>query len=162
MSEADQFISKFRENLRHVNESVAIALNAHLEIESNLDDYLGAIFAHPRYLEEARLSFFHKLAIARAYTPVTHDRPEWVMMTLINAIRNKIAHRTKDKAPQIDVGRLRIVLDESFERLRSELEGADPREIIIYAAAISSGFLALLEEEVSQTERVRIHQEDNE
>ncbi|MET4176100.1 hypothetical protein ABIB99_007219 [Bradyrhizobium sp. LA6.1] len=162
MSEEDNFIGKFRENLRHVDVSVAIALNAHLEIEGNLDDYLRSIFAHPKYLEGARLSFFDKLSIARAYTPATHDRPEWEMMTLINTIRNKIAHRSRDKALQIDVSRLRTVMSKSFDRLQAELKGVDPKEVITYAAAICCGFLILMEEEVSQTQRVRIHEEDNE
>ncbi|KQT17791.1 MULTISPECIES: hypothetical protein [unclassified Bradyrhizobium] len=159
MSEYDNFIDKFRESLRHVESSIAIALNAHLEIEGNLDDYLNAIFAHPKYLHQARLSYYDKLAVARAYTPIAHDRPEWEMMTLINTIRNRIAHRNKDEVLQIDVSRLRAIVFQAFEKLQAELTGAAPSEVIIYATAICCGFLLVLTEEVSQTERVRIHSE---
>ena len=165
MSEDKNFINligNFQEDLRHVDESIAIALNAHLQIEGSIDDYLKSIFAHPKYLEGARLSFFDKFSIARAYTPASHGRPEWEMMALINTIRNKIAHRRRDKAPQIDTGRLRSIMHESFEKLRVELKDADPKEVMAYAAAICCGFLLLLKEQVSQTERVQIREEDSE
>lgn len=162
MTNLDNFIDKFREQLKHVDNFIAVALNAHLEIEGDLDEYLKVIFAEPRYLEEARLSFFAKLAVARAYTPISHDRPEWEMMSLVNAIRNKIAHRSRDKVLQVDLSRLRSVLNESFEMLRAELKDADSKDIMTYSAAICCGFLALLEEQVAQTKRVRISEDDDE
>jgi hypothetical protein len=152
----DDFITRFREQLHHASDFVTVALNAHLEIEGELDEYLSLIFEHSKYLDDARLSYFDKVCIARAYTPVSHDRFEWEVMIFINAMRNKIAHRSRKKALKIDVGQLRTTLLDNATSLRNIVDGGDHKEVVIYAAAICSGFLAVLQEQLAQHKGIEL------
>jgi hypothetical protein len=105
--EQDEFIEEFRKHLGHVNELLQLFLNSHLEVEGDLDRFLGEMFFHPEYLEDARISFAQKVQIAPAYTPEDHDRPEWHVMLVLNKIRNDIAHRSRHKPLKIHIEKLR-------------------------------------------------------
>src|SRR5882757_1836067 len=91
----DDFIPKFRQQLLETSEFVRVLLNGHFDVERQLDEFLEQIFLHPKHLESARLTFFQKTNIARAYAPPkSDDRPEWRLMLELNALRNKMAHRS--------------------------------------------------------------------
>lgn len=147
---AERFIKAFREQMHHVDEFIQVVLNGHLEIEGELDTYLDRIFAHPKHLRDARLSFYQKVCITRAYTPLSRDRPEWAMMILFNSIRNKIAHRSRHDVLQVDMREIRsLVQGVAAESYQSELETAEHKEVMIYAAALCSAYLSIMEEQLA-------------
>lgn len=147
---AERFINAFRKQLHHVDDFIQVVLNGHLEIEGELDIYLDRIFAHPKHLRDARLSFYQKVCITRAYTPLSHERPEWPMMILFNSIRNKIAHRSRHDVLLVDMREIRsLVQGVASEPYQSELETAEHKDIMIYAAALCSGFLSMMEEQLA-------------
>lgn len=148
--QAENFIKAFRERLHHVDDFVQVVLNGHLEIEGQLDDYIQRIFAHPKYLQEARLSFSQKVCITRAYTPETHDRIEWRVMVLFNQIRNKIAHRNRDAVLELDVSQIRKLVEGVSKKALEDMKLADGKDVMVYAAALCSGYLAIMEEQLAE------------
>jgi hypothetical protein len=147
--QAENFIKAFRERLHHVDDFVQVVLNGHLEIEGHLDDYMQRIFAHPKYLQEARLSFSQKVCIARAYTPETHDRVDWQVMVLFNQIRNKIAHRKRDAVLLLDVSKIRKLVEGVSKKASADMKLAEGKDVMVYAAALCSGYLAIMEEQLA-------------
>ena len=102
------------------------------------------------YLDEAQLTFYQKVCITRAYAPTSHDRYEWGMMIFINTMRNKIAHRSRHKNLQFNVSQLRKTMRETSENLNAELASVSDKEVLVYAAAVCSGFLLILEEQLAR------------
>ena len=110
----DEFIEAFRKQLGHVDKFIQLVLNSHLEVEGHLDEFVDRIFFHPEHLEDARLSFPQKVHIARSYTTDSNNAAEWRVMLALHAMRNKIAHRRRNKVLKINIGDLRDALWKAY------------------------------------------------
>src|SRR5882762_2583567 len=86
--EADKFFDKYRRHLNQVDDIVHVVLNAHLDVEQTLDSFLTVVFFHPGYLRKCNFHYFEKVQIARAYSELLHERPEWSLMLALGALRN--------------------------------------------------------------------------
>lgn len=142
--DADQFIKEFRKHLSHTSEFIQTLLNAHLEVEGDLDTFLDQVFLNPEYLEKARLTFYQKVQLCRAYSDVNHHADDWLLMGALNALRNKIAHRSRRKMLKLDLRELRGLVEGRSERLRADMQGASNAEVVVHAAALCCGFLSFL------------------
>jgi hypothetical protein len=158
--DADQFIKKFRKHLGHTSEFIQTLLNAHLEVEGDLDTFLDQVFLNPEYLEKARLSFYQKVQLCRAYSNVNHDAADWKLMDGLNALRNKVAHRSRHKVLKLDLRELRGLIEERSERLRSEMQGASNIEVVVHAAALCSGFLSFLLDNLKRAQGLEVDDDE--
>ena len=79
------------EILRRSDDPVLVILRGHLLIEVHLRDILARAFKAPEELEDARLTFYHVLAVTRAIVGRPDD-PVWPFIKRLNEVRNKIAH----------------------------------------------------------------------
>jgi hypothetical protein len=157
---SDAFIEKLRAHLGHVNEFVQLVLNSHLEVEGDLDKLVDRIFFHPEHLEDARLSFPQKVHIARSYTTESHNAKEWSVMLALHAMRNRIAHRSRNKVLKVNVTPLREVTSKAFpSNMRLTIKRLGGTDVVVYAAALCCGFLVVLEEELAKAQGEEIEED---
>lgn len=147
--ETDEFFENSRQHLNQVDDVVHVVLNAHLDVEQTLDSFLTVVFFHPEYFRKCNLHYFDKVQIARAYSELLHEMPEWSLMLALGGLRNAIAHGDKGKKRADRIDDLRNKLSnvgsiQSQQRIRN----VDDKEAVVYAAAICSGFLCTIEREL--------------
>jgi hypothetical protein len=68
-------------------------LKAHLLVEEFLTEYLATKVTAARHLQNARLSFSQKLALARSMSPRHDDEFTWDRLAKLNSLRNELAHK---------------------------------------------------------------------
>lgn len=73
----------------------------------------------------------------------------WDIVLAVNALRNKIAHNHAEEQRRVSVDRIRQLLLAStkFEETEKDARAADA-DIIVFACAISDGFLSHIEEDL--------------
>jgi len=73
-----------------------VLLKGHLLIEEQLQSFIDSIVANPKHLIEARLTFYQRLAIAKALH-TDHDRFGygwvWEAVQSLNVLRNQLVHK---------------------------------------------------------------------
>jgi hypothetical protein len=87
-----EYLEQFSAYMGDVDELAQVILKGHLIIEGVLDNILELVFFHPEHLANARLSFNQKVNLARAYCLRKNQLSMWRLVTMINTIRNQIAH----------------------------------------------------------------------
>jgi hypothetical protein len=144
----EEFIKAFRAQLSEVDDVVHVVLNGHLEVEKDLDDVLQIMLFHPEHCWKLRLGFFERVQMARAYSP-NAEATDWEIMLALNSVRNEIAHGGKNRSSKTGEPR-KSLLGHGLEKFRKEVKGADDKEVIVLASAVCCGFLAYLEESVTE------------
>jgi hypothetical protein len=72
-------------------------------------------------------------------------------MLVLTALRNDIAHGDKRERRAIKIGELRHIMSGmGTEEFRACVKTADDRDIVVYAAAMASGFLLVMEEQLAK------------
>lgn len=81
-----------------------IVLKGHLMIEEQLDRALVICAKHPHLLQDARLTFGQKVAVAHALGVLPASLDMWRFITALNTLRNRLSHRLEpgDVASEID------------------------------------------------------------
>lgn len=69
-----------------------LILKGHLLLEELLNEYLESKLPRPEHLEEARLTFFQRVAITRALEPLGPNDWVWSALAKLNTARNAFAH----------------------------------------------------------------------
>jgi hypothetical protein len=69
-----------------------VVLKAHLVLEQYLTRLISVYCRHPKYLEGARLTFWQKIQLAKAFVFFPIDEHIWRSLELVNSIRNDVAH----------------------------------------------------------------------
>ena len=148
-SSEDKILEEFRADLCEVDEIAQVTLKAHILIEAQLFDILVLLVDEPEYLEKANLRFYQKANLLRA--TIFHDDGDegWPLVLAFNKLRNTIAHgdANEERTLQMEVLRgmlLPIVTEETKEQVQKGSE----LEIATLAAAMASGFLVDVENQV--------------
>jgi hypothetical protein len=148
-SSEDKMLEAFRADLGEVDEIAQVTLKAHILIEAQLFDILVLLVDEPEYLEKANLRFYQKANLLRA--TIFHDDGDegWPLVLAFNKLRNTIAHgdANEERTLQMEVLRgmlLPIVTEETKEQVQKGSE----LEIATLAAAMASGFLVDVENQV--------------
>ena len=104
MSSFDDFLERderFSKHLPDTDDMSLLVLKGHLLIEESLNDILIDIGECPEYINKARLSFYQKIQLLRAFhgTDVSGDNTEmpWLALERINSLRNKLSHHIEPK-----------------------------------------------------------------
>jgi hypothetical protein len=149
MADKSGFVELFHEYLGKVDEVTHLVLNGHLEVESELDDVLRAIFFHPEILQDAHLTFLQKAQIARAHAMRKTDWPQWDIIVGLNSLRNHIAHgkKTDERTDQIHDLRRHLLAFGTAE-FQKEVRAAGESQLVVFAAAVASGFLLEVKDEL--------------
>jgi hypothetical protein len=114
------------------------------------------VFFHPEHLQDARLTYLQKTYVARAYAELTNNAKEWQLMVLLNSLRNEVAHGGTERQRTDKIGEMRkIISGMGNVAFQAKVKSSDDKALIvlIYAAALCSGFLLIREEELTEIRR---------
>jgi hypothetical protein len=115
-------ILRYAEHMPNGDDLTLITLKGHLLIEEILERIIRTIVAHGELLDDARLSFAQKTALARSMCWTKHDSDMWDLIVSINSLRNEFAHQLA--SPKVD-SKLQRTIDlflQSLEKPESRRE----------------------------------------
>jgi hypothetical protein len=160
-SDSREFFLKFRAQLEKTDPFIQTVLNAHLDVEAHLEEFLDEIFFHPEDVERARLRVYQKICIARAFVELGRDRPEWLVMLELNTIRNKVAHRSNRVGMTIELRKLRDTLQQfGSDVFKDDIKKASPTDLVVNAALVCSGYLLHLIDELKRLQGKEVSDEE--
>jgi hypothetical protein len=81
-----------RKHLLKVDEFTTVVVKGHLVLEQYLMRMISVYCRLPKYLEEARLSFWQKIQLAKGFIFFPIEPDLWRAIELMNSIRNDVAH----------------------------------------------------------------------
>ena len=81
-----------------VKDPTVIILRGHLLIEDLLDRLIAAGLNNAHSIQNARLTFFQKLCIARGIIGSSNEDDMWKPIEVLNKLRNTISHNLPDEA----------------------------------------------------------------
>ena len=93
----DRCVQQFKRHLEQVDAFTLVALKSHLIMESAIDNVIRLIFFHPDIILDARINFFQKVEIVRAYALREDEMSIWKLMHAIAELRNEVAHNLEPK-----------------------------------------------------------------
>jgi hypothetical protein len=147
--ETEPYIKGYRQELAKMDEVAQMVLKGHLEIESNIDFALGAIFKRKVWLKKTKLKFVDKAKLVRAFIENDKENFGWPLIFGFNALRNEIAHGEDNEGRRAKIRELRNLLqgygDAKFDQFIKTTSEAD---VIAHAAALSRGFLLSVESDI--------------
>lgn len=98
VTEIEKKFDRFASLLPVIEDTTLIVLKGHLLIEEMLNDILYNSSALPKYIDEAKLSFYQKVMIARSFDPKGDASNElWRSLEVLNSLRNQLAHHLEPK-----------------------------------------------------------------
>jgi hypothetical protein len=145
----DKLLEAFREDLGEIDAIAQVTLKGHILIEAKLYDILALLVDEPEYLEKANLRFYQKANLLRA-TIFHEDGDEaWPLILAFNKLRNTIAHGDANEERSVQIEVLRgMLLSIVSEGTREQVQKGSELEITTLAAAMASGFLVDVENQV--------------
>ena len=145
----DKYVQQFKKHLEEVDAFILIVLKSHLIMESAIDNIIRLIFFWPAILLDARMNFFQKVEIVRAYALREDEMSIWKLMHAIAELRNEVAHNLEPKKRQARMDKVRkLYLSEVSPEHAGEHKDAADEEIVIYASSLCTGFLGKFEEDI--------------
>jgi len=155
MAEQETLMKRVSETFNDFDETVLVVIKGHLLIEELLDEIIGTFVHHPDYIEDARLSFSHKIHIAKSMSLSEHNNGMWAIATKLNALRNNLAHslnspKRQDKTKAVIDAYLREANDDQKEMIN----GTDEHMILLFVTSYMIGFLNSFLQEVQRFREV--------
>jgi len=99
MSKADMdAMIKLLETIFQKPSSEVPLLKGHLLIEEVLDKIIIKNAHNPKYVEKARLRFYDKIFLARAFSKLEKDKWLWESIKALNEARNSLGHNLDRRA----------------------------------------------------------------
>jgi hypothetical protein len=146
----DRYVQKFKEHLEQVDAFALVVLKSHLIMESAIDNIIRLIFFWPDILLDARMNFFQKVEIVRAYSLREDEMSIWKLMHAIAELRNEVAHNLdpKKRQPRLDNVR-RLYLLEVSEGIAKAHKDEPDEMIFMVASSLCTGFLGSHESELA-------------
>jgi hypothetical protein len=117
----------------------------HLLVEGALDEFLTASVFHAEHLKVEQRNFHVKGELALSPSAKEDKDPWWAVFWALNQLRNKIAHRARDKEIDEKVQYLRKTFIDALEsNQKADAERLANPELIEEAGILVMGFLAQL------------------
>lgn len=145
----DKYAQQFQKHLAEVDAFILVVLKSHLIMESAIDNIIRLIFFYPDILLDARMNFFHKIEVVRAYALRENEMSIWQLMHAIAELRNEVAHNLEPKKREARMAKLRkLYLSETSPEHADTHKNAEDGEIVIYASSLCTGFLGEFEKDI--------------
>jgi hypothetical protein len=145
----DKMPEPFRESLGEIDEIAQVTLKSHIIIEAQLVDILVLLVDEPEYLEKANLRFYQKANLLRAAIFHEDGHEGWPLVLAFNKLRNTIAHGDANEERTVQIEVLRgMLLPIVTEETKEQVQKANELEITTLAAAMASGFLVDVENQM--------------
>lgn len=145
----DKYVQQFKKHLEEMDELVQIVLKGHLIMESAIDNIIALIFFHPELILDARINFFLKVQMVRAYALHEKDMSIWKLVLAISELRNEIAHNLDGKKREARLAAVRkLYLSEAPDFAEAHKDYPD-HIIVLLACSMCTGFLGVFEEDIT-------------
>ncbi|UPJ72794.1 hypothetical protein [Bradyrhizobium sp. 187] len=146
----DKYVQQFKKHLEQVDAFTLVVLKSHLIMESAIDNIIRLIFFHPDILLDARMNFFQKVEIVRAYSLREDEMSIWKLMHAIAELRNEVAHNLEPKKRASRMDKVRKLFCSEAPEEVAETHKDDPDEmIVILASSLCTGFLGSHEKDLA-------------
>ena len=150
----DKYVQQFKKHLDEIDEFIQIVLKSHLIMESAIDNVIRLIFFHPDIILDARINFFLKVQIVKAYALHESHMSIWNLMLAIAELRNEIAHNLEGKKRD---ARMTNVRNTYYSEISPDMAKAHKdypdHVIVIMASSLCTGFLGEMESDISHLRR---------
>jgi len=150
--EVAKFLAGFSRRISEIDRLATAVLKAHFLVEEFLDRALAAAAKSPKHLElERNPRFAQKMKWLRAFAPLGDDS-RWELVSALNNLRNKVAHKVDGPERKEALQKLRKELAPHVKKELSVLnEQRWPDYNIVLAAAMESNlFLTQVRTEVGK------------
>jgi hypothetical protein len=146
----DKYVQKFKNHLEQVDAFTLIAIKSHLILESAIDNIIRLIFFHPDIILDARVNFFQKVEIVRAYSLREDEMSIWKLMHAIAELRNEVAHNLEPKRREPRMNKVRTLFySEVSAEIAKAHRNAPDEMIVMLAAGLCTGFLGSHERDLT-------------
>jgi hypothetical protein len=137
-------IERFRNEMETVDETAHVLLKGHLLLEEALSAILDQYVFHREHLDDARLTFAHKVQLARALCLRKNTLGEWDLISAINSCRNDLAHRLNSPERAKKLAKVKELYFREVAGLAriEEIKKESDTAILFSACGHCAGFLA--------------------
>lgn len=149
-------LERFTEEMSRIDEVAHVLLKGHLILEEQLVSIIEQYAFQRDHVQEARLSFTQKLAVARSFCLRKNTHGEWELIGALNALRNDIAHNLNSTKRASKLARVKeLYFKEAAEYPKiEEVKKASDAEIVFHACAHCSGYLSSFADDSKAFRRV--------
>jgi hypothetical protein len=140
------YLGLMGKHFAEVDELGSVILKGHLILETILNNIFDTIFFHPEHVHAARLRFYVKVQVVKAYALRKDKIDVWELILAFNSLRNEIAHKLEPDERHKKVEKLReyLVREVSGEALGDDTD----LSVVTLACSLCCGFLEALEKDL--------------
>jgi len=144
-----------RDNFLHLIENLALdkvalmVLKGHLVIEEKITAAIEKFVFHPEQMEEGRLTFAHKLALARSMSMDESKNTMWDLIAKLNTLRNKLAHSLKGEPRTNAMNAVRAAYTRERDGTLESWEKND-EGLLLSVISMCLGFVGNFEQEIER------------
>lgn len=147
----DKYVLQFKKHLEEVDPFILVVLKSHLIMESAIDNIIRLTFFHPEIILEARMNFYQKVEIVRAYSVREDEMSIWQLMHAIAELRNEVAHNLEPKKRERRMDKVRrLYYSEVSAEIAEDHKDAPDEMIVMTAAGLCTGFLGAHEKDLAK------------
>ena len=95
--DTQRYFEELKAHLPMVKDPTVIILRGHLLIENLLDQLIAANLTNANAIQNARLTFFQKLCLAKGIVGSSSEDGRWKPIEELNKLRNMISHNLPDE-----------------------------------------------------------------
>jgi hypothetical protein len=143
-----RYFEELKAHLPMVKDPTVIILRGHLLIEDLLDRLIAANLKNAHFIQDARLTFFQKLCLAKGIVGSSNEDSTWKSVEELNKLRNMISHNLPDETmcKKLDPV-LRAFFPGEFADIPNEIHSKSKalRKGIIFECAMLSGRIEEME-----------------
>ncbi|MGX9934810.1 hypothetical protein ACVFVO_05455 [Advenella kashmirensis] len=121
MKNTNEYKVEFKQNeerfdrlIPRTADELTVILKGHLLIEEQLRAITRSSVSNPEYFDDAKLTFYSALRLARAVAGHFNDGACWVAAERLNSVRNRIAHNAEPNINQAPLDRFFSVCEEEI------------------------------------------------
>lgn len=133
-----------------------VILKGHLLIEESLNFIIENFVHHSEFMNNARLTFYQKLYIARSMSLSEQDNSMWLIIEKINTLRNDFSHRLESdkREAKIQIIVSLYKLEMKATENEHDWENEELPIFLAYVISLCIGFLSEFESEVKRFKTV--------
>ena len=128
ITDRDKANSLFFKKIYFIEDTTTVILNTHLLLESIMYKFVQSKVVSTQFLDEARLTFYQILNIAKSFRSDDQIKQEqwmWELIEFLNRLRNKLAHNIIVEDIDSKIDRIYKIADWHID---IHAPGADPSE----------------------------------
>jgi hypothetical protein len=144
-----KYDAQFRKHFEEIDELALAVLKSHLIMESAIDNIIELIFFHPHLVLDARISFYVKVQMVRAYALHESEMTIWKLVLAISELRNEIAHNLEGTKREKRLAAVRNLYLSEAPHYAEKHKNYPDHLIVILASSLCTGFLGEMEKDLT-------------